>query len=215
VQSLQQILGKEEKFFDLFEASAQQSVAGVAALRKLFEHLDQESGPEQKKAVEASAKARQQDKAIHGQITASICTSAVTSLEREDILALAHSLYKIPKAAEKFSQRLLLAPQFLEGFDLGTQIAMLEKCTATLATMVGQLRTNTGLDKIKTLNDDLQTIEGDADNLLIDLYKVLYSSEMEGRRIIFLKDLFELFEKITDRCRDAGNVLVQIFLKNT
>jgi hypothetical protein len=215
VPSLQQILGKEEKFFDLFEASTQQSRASVAALRELFANLEKVSRHEFHGPMESLVKARHQDKSIHGQITQALCTSVVTSLEREDIMALAHSLYKIPKAVEKIGQRMLMAPHFLQGFDLGTQIAMLEKSTAILATMVAQLRTQTGLEKIRSLNDTLQTIEGEADDLVIDLYKVLYSSEMEGRRVVFLKDLFEMFEKITDRCRDAGNVLVQIFLKNS
>ena len=34
-------------------------------------------------------------------------------------------------------------------------------------------------------------------------------------RTIFLKDLFELLEKIFDRCRDAGNSVFQIVLKHS
>jgi uncharacterized protein len=30
-----------------------------------------------------------------------------------------------------------------------------------------------------------------------------------------LRDLFELLEKLIDRCRDAGNVIFQIVLKNS
>jgi uncharacterized protein Yka (UPF0111/DUF47 family) len=30
-----------------------------------------------------------------------------------------------------------------------------------------------------------------------------------------LKDLYELLEKIIDRCRDVGNVISQIVLKNS
>jgi len=33
--------------------------------------------------------------------------------------------------------------------------------------------------------------------------------------VIILKDLYELLEKVVDRCRDAGNVISQIVLKNT
>ena len=32
---------------------------------------------------------------------------------------------------------------------------------------------------------------------------------------MFLKDLFELLEKVTDRCRDAGNTIMAIVLKST
>jgi uncharacterized protein Yka (UPF0111/DUF47 family) len=32
---------------------------------------------------------------------------------------------------------------------------------------------------------------------------------------MFLRDLYELLEKVIDRCRDAGNVVLQVVLKNT
>jgi uncharacterized protein Yka (UPF0111/DUF47 family) len=33
--------------------------------------------------------------------------------------------------------------------------------------------------------------------------------------VVALKDLYDLLEKVIDRCRDAGNVIVQIVLKNS
>jgi uncharacterized protein len=33
--------------------------------------------------------------------------------------------------------------------------------------------------------------------------------------VIMLKDLYELLEKVVDRCRDAGNVISNIHLKNS
>ncbi|MDB6118432.1 MAG: hypothetical protein JWO08_2213, partial [Verrucomicrobiaceae bacterium] len=33
-------------------------------------------------------------------------------------------------------------------------------------------------------------------------------------RVIILKDLYELLEKVVDRCRDTGNVISNIILKN-
>ena len=58
-------------------------------------------------------------------------------------------------------------------------------------------------------------MEGEADKLVLDLMRGLYSSQIEAVRLVFLKDLFELLEKVTDRCRDAGNVMTQIVLKNS
>ena len=36
-----------------------------------------------------------------------------------------------------------------------------------------------------------------------------------GPLVIVLKDLYELLEKIIDRCRDSGNVIAHIALKNS
>jgi uncharacterized protein Yka (UPF0111/DUF47 family) len=43
----------------------------------------------------------------------------------------------------------------------------------------------------------------------------LYQGNYDPKHIIFLRDLYELLEKVIDRCRDAGNVVLQVVLKNT
>jgi uncharacterized protein Yka (UPF0111/DUF47 family) len=63
------------------------------------------------------------------------------------------------------------------------------------------------------MNARLQTIEGNADNLELKLLRDLYQGAYEPRQIIFLRDLYELLEKVIDRCRDAGNIILQVVLK--
>ena len=65
------------------------------------------------------------------------------------------------------------------------------------------------------MNDKLQYIEGEADKLMIELLKDLYSGRYEAIRAIVIRDLYELMEKVIDRCRDAGNVVMHIVLKNS
>ena len=63
------------------------------------------------------------------------------------------------------------------------------------------------------MNASLQTIEGDADKLELELLRDLYHGDYDAKHIIFLRDLYELLEKVIDRCRDAGNVVLQIVLE--
>jgi len=51
--------------------------------------------------------------------------------------------------------------------------------------------------------------------LILEELKRLYSGDFDGIKVIFLKDIFELIEKVFDRCRDAGNVMNHIVLKNS
>ncbi|MGH8029522.1 MAG: pit accessory protein, partial [Arenimonas sp.] len=48
----------------------------------------------------------------------------------------------------------------------------------------------------------------------LELYRESYTRETDPMRYLILKDLFEILEKAIDRCRDAGNVIYQIVLKN-
>ena len=41
----------------------------------------------------------------------------------------------------------------------------------------------------------------------------LFKGNHAAKQIIFLHDLYGLLEKVIDRCRDAGNIIVQVALK--
>ena len=109
----------------------------------------------------------------------------------------------------------MLAPQFLQGINLSSEITLIERATDIVIQMIRDLRGGVHLEKIKSLNDQLQADEGDADKVLLGLLRQLYTSEFETNRIVFLKDLYEMLEKVIDRCRDAGNVVTHIVLKNS
>ena len=207
--SLQRLLGKEDKFFDLLEASAQEGCASVQALKKLV------ANPTQANVLDDFALSRRKDKAITAEISEALCTTFVTALEREDIEALSIALYKIPKTIEKIGERIEIAPQHLKGIDISRQLDMLEKATETVLTMLKELRGGVKLERMKDINDRLQHVEGQADKLVLELLKELYSGKVSDVQVVFLKDLYELLEKVTDRCRDAGNVITQIVLKNS
>jgi uncharacterized protein len=207
--SLQRLLGKEDKFFDLLEASAQESRTSVQALIRFMRN------PDELKTLDEFVLSRRKEKKINDEISEALCTTFVTALEREDIEALSVALYKIPKTMEKIGERILLAPHLFKGLDLTRQISMLEKATDTLVTMIQGLRKNVHLETIRSHNDQLQVLEGEGDKLILEELKRLYSGNNDGIKVVFLKDIFELIEKVFDRCRDAGNVINHIVLKNS
>jgi uncharacterized protein Yka (UPF0111/DUF47 family) len=207
--SLQRLLGKEDKFFTLLEASAQEARSSVQALVKLSKGFDQPV------VLDEFAHTRRKDKKITEEITAAVYTTFVTALEREDIGELSNALYKIPKTVDKFTERLIAGPTSVRKIDFSTQIGLLERATDLVLEMVKTLRDGMDLEIIKDLNDKLQYLEGEADKHMMVLYKDLFSGKHDPLEVIALKDLYELLEKIIDRCRDAGNVLAHIVLKNS
>jgi uncharacterized protein Yka (UPF0111/DUF47 family) len=207
--SLQKLLGKEDKFFTLLEASAEEARTSVQALVKLSKTLDKPP------AVDEFAYARLKDKQITQEISHAVYSTFITALEREDIEALSNALYKIPKTIDKFTARILAAPQYVRGVDFSKQINLLERATDIVLELVKSLRKGLDLEKVKDLNDKLQFLESEADNHMMSLYKDLFSGKHEPLQVIALKDLYELLEKVIDRCRDAGNVIAHIVLKNS
>lgn len=207
--SLQRLFGREDFFFDLLEASALESKTSVEALDRFLKN------PDQLRTLDEFVLARRNEKRIAEKISEAVCTTFVTALEREDIEALSVALYKIPKTVEKAAERILVAPHLLAGADLSRHLRMMEAATATVLGMIKGLRKGMDLEATSLANAKLQSLESEADKMMLELLRDLYSKHGDPVKVIFLKDLYELAEKVFDRCRDAGNVIVHIVLKNS
>ena len=206
--SLKKLVGGEEVFFELLEKSAEEAKESVDLLVRLL--AKPEAG-----SLDDFALLRKKDKRITEEISERVTTTFVTPLEREDIEALSNALYKIPKTLEKFGERLLLCPERVRKTDFSRQAGLLLKAADVVLVMVKALRSSPDLEKVKEQNDRLQYLEGEADKLMIDLLRDLYAGEKDAVSVIALKDLYDLLEKVIDRCRDSGNVIFHIVLKNS
>jgi hypothetical protein len=152
---------------------------------------------------------------LFAQISEELVNTFVTVLDREDIEALSSALYKIPKVVEKFAERYTLALERIGDVDYNSRAVMLEQACQVLQQMVCQLRKGMDLDQVKKLNDQLQSIEAEADRQILELYRDVYANETDPIRYLVKMNLFEILEKAIDRCRDAGNVVYHIVLKNS
>ncbi|MCX6920573.1 MAG: hypothetical protein NTX20_04535 [Verrucomicrobia bacterium] len=105
---LKKVLGKDEKFYELLEASADEAAKSAKSLSKLYAEVGK---PDFDRHFTELVVARRNDKRIGLSITQELCLTFVTPLEREDIEALANALYKIPKTCEKVGERLAICPR--------------------------------------------------------------------------------------------------------
>src|SRR6059058_4565807 len=168
--SIQKLLGREEKFYDLLEASAQQADTSVHHLISLLQKLEQHDTPEN---LEQFAHSRREDKRITQELTEQLSKTFVTPFEREDIQELASALYKIPKTVEKIGERILISPQDLHGWSFRKQVELLDQAAEAVLAMVKQLRKGMNITTAREMNDKLQTIEGEADDLELELLRDL------------------------------------------
>jgi hypothetical protein len=131
--SLQKLLGKEDRFFDLFEASAEQARDSVRAFRNFL------AAPETARTLDEFEVSRRRENpsplnqrgALH-----QLCQFDGGRGHR----GVVQPYLQDPKTVEKVAERILLAPQHLQGVDVTPQVAMLEKATESLLQMVRELR---------------------------------------------------------------------------
>jgi uncharacterized protein len=207
--SLQLFFGKGDKFLKLLDTAAQETHNCIRLTVEIIK------APGDTKKMDEMVLSRRKGKQISEQISAELVKTFVTGIEREDIEVLARGLYKITKTAEKVAERFVIAAPHLQGMDLSRQADMMLKAAEDVLEMVRLLHRMNELEKVKELNDRLQYVEGEADKLMMDLLRDLYSGKHDPLKAIAIRDLYELIEKAVDRCRDVGNVVVHIVLKNS
>jgi uncharacterized protein Yka (UPF0111/DUF47 family) len=207
--SLQTIFGKGDKFYGLLEQSAATVCESAKALHDLL------SKPEHGSVLAAFTATRAREKALAAQISEGLVNTFVTALDREDIEALNSALYKIPKTIEKFAERYEIVSDRLKGVDFAQRALVLERSSQVVEEMIGELRRGLRIDPVKKLQDRLQALESEGDRMLLSPYRTLYVEGGDAMRAMLAKDLFELIEKAIDKCRDVGNIVYSIVLKNS
>ena len=206
--SLQTIFGQGKQFYALLDEAADAAHASTQALYEMLKT------PAREPSLDAFKLARQRERDASARISQALVDNFMTPIEREDIEALGSALYKIPKQVERFADRYALARHRLEGIDFAPRAAMLEKAAAVVVEMVKELR-HLRLEPMKQLNDKLRVIETEADRLILELHRDIYSGRLDAGEMFLLKEFFEILEKAIDRCREAGVVAYEIALKNS
>ncbi|HET7592810.1 MAG TPA: pit accessory protein [Rhodanobacteraceae bacterium] len=207
--SLQTMFGKGDRFYDLLEASAGAARDGAKALQGLLEAHGEPM------LLDGFRAARRREKELATNISEELINTFVTALDREDIEAMSSALYRIPKTIEKFAERYVIVADRVEGIDFASRASLLMSATEGVFEMVRELRNGLSIDRMRKLQDRLQAVEAEADRMLLEPYRALYLGSNDPIRIMLAKDLFELLEKAVDRCRDVGNVIYSIVLKNS
>ena len=207
--SIASLFGKSDRFFELLSASAKSAHQSVEALARL---LKESNG---NVSLAELAVARRAEKRTSETISEELVKVFITALEREDIEALSRDLYRIPKTVEKFGERFEIMKHLVDASAFSPQMAIAMEAASVVARMVDMLPKSPKLEDIKAENDKMQELEGRADKLVLGYLTEIYSGSVDPLRAMAMRDLYDLLEKVIDRCRDACNQVSQIVLKNS
>jgi len=209
VISIASLFGKSDRFFELLSVSAKSAHQSVEALARLLK----ESNPNI--SLAELAVARRNEKKNAETISEELVRVFITAMEREDIEALSKALYRIPKTVEKFGERFDIMKHLVDAGIFAPQMAIALEAASVVVRMVDMLPKSPKLEDIKAENDKMQELEGRADNMVLGYLREIYSGSVEPLKGMAMRDLYDLLEKVIDRCRDACNIVSQVVLKNS
>src|SRR5688500_10477590 len=178
--SLKKLFGKEDKFFDLLEAGAEEAKTSVDLFASYIKKLGTGNAPGY---LDEFIQTRRKEKRIRHTMTEELSRTFVTPLEREDIEALSFALYRVPKQVEKIVERLSIYPGRVPHAAFMRQAELMSLAAEAVTFMVKQLRGGTTIEKIQGANDKLQYAEGEADKVMLSLLKELYQGPYDAKEL--------------------------------
>jgi len=206
--SFQRLLGREDQFFGLLEASATECVASIEALRRIL------STPGERPSLEEFVRARVRDKEVTQKLEEMLIHTFVTPIEREDLEELAEKLYKIPKTVEKFAERYALVVDRVADVPFEMHAQAISEAMHLLLQMVRALRAG-DIVTIKGKQSELRELARATETKLAESIALLYKPNVDPLKAIIVKDFYNLIEKALERCREAAAVIAHILLKNS
>jgi hypothetical protein len=199
----------EEKFFDLFEESAQNM---VKAAQKLKEMVDTWEDVEEK-ANEITELEHEGDTFIH-QIMEQLHRTFVTPFDREDIALLANSLDDVTDFIQAAADTMLVY-QVDRPSQRARELAdIIVQAAVEVGEAVPKLRHRAELKQVLSQCVEINRLENAADRVFRSALGELFSDTTDVTYIIKWREIYEQMEGATDRCEDVADVLEGVALKH-
>ncbi len=203
------LLPKSSKFFDLFEASARNSLKTAQALRDMINSWDVIEG----RVAEITELEHEGDSLTH-QILAQLHRTFVTPFDREDIALLAHTMDDITDFIHAAADAM-----FIYKIDRPSERAreladIIVQAATEVEIAVTGLRRHSELKKILDRCIEINRLENMADRVFRAAMAELFDDVVDIAQVIKWREIYEQMESATDRCEDVANVLEGVALKH-
>ena len=206
------LIPQDDRFFDLFNRSAENTLEGARLLHDLLEsYVDVERKARHLKDIEHTG-----DEITH-EVFRALNRTFVTPLDREDISHLASALDDVIDWIEETSRYIRLAK-----IDTPTPLAkqfgkvILEQCEQ-IARAVPLLEDRRNAETLQRATQEIHRLENEGDDLLADAVASLYDGVTEVPQLINAMrwgDIYQLLEDTTDKAEQVATALSNIALKN-
>ena len=200
---------REEKFFGLFEESAQNMVKAARELKGVVDTWE-DVGERVGKITDLE---HQGDTITH-QIMAQLNRTFVTPFDREDIALLAHSLDDVTDFIHAAADAMLIY-KVAHSSQRAKELAdIIVQAATEVEKAMPHLRHRAELKQIFERCVEINRLENMADRVFRSAMGELFDDATDIADIIKWREIYEYMESATDRCEDVANVLEGVALKH-
>jgi predicted phosphate transport protein (TIGR00153 family) len=204
------LLPQEGRFFELFNAHADQCVRAaheMAALMKDFANRD--------KYAQAIDEAEHAADRITADTIRTLHKTFITPIDRDQIHRLVTAMDDICDMIQDTAESISLYDirRITPETERLSDIAV--KCCERVKDVVALVGKPAEAEALLKTIEEIDRLESDADRVLRAAMSRLFREEQDVRELIKMKNIYELLEEITDRCMDVANLCEGIVLENS
>jgi uncharacterized protein len=200
------LVPREEKYFALLHELASKVKDGGELFVKVFQDYSNRTNyAEQIKGIELACDE------LAAKITQKLNSSFITPIDREDIYLLVTELDDVIDLINDVARSLEIYSVATPRPEAAEIAGLLSRATVELADVFGLLEHQQGVgEHCRTINQ----LEKRADSLYRDAIKRLFREEKDPIEVIKWMSIFDKLEGSIDRCKDVGEVLEAVVVKN-
>lgn len=208
------LMPREAKYFDLFNAHGELIVQGGRELSCLIQALVEAPEQAAQHADAIDDIERQADQITHSTL-AQLHTSFITPFDRDEIHQLINSMDDILDIIQDVAESVTLYDIQRIPVDAKALAEVTERCCNRILSVVKLLHSMENAPSILKLCHEISELESDADRMLREAMSKVFREEPDVRQVIKLKEMYELLESVTDRCKDVAGTVEAIVLENS
>jgi len=200
---------REEKFFDLFEEGARNTVKASQVLRGMIDTWKFVGG----RVAEITELEHQGDTITH-QIMAQLNRTFVTPFDREDIALLAHTMDDVTDFIHAAADAMLIY-KVEKPTQRAKELAdIIVQAATEVERAMPRLRHRAELKRIPEYCVEINRLENMADRVFRSAMAELFDDTTDIAQVIKWREIYEHMESATDRCEDVADVLEGVALKH-
>lgn len=199
---------REQKFFVLFEQSAQNAVKIAQQLKDMVNTWENV-----KARVEMITSLEHDGDAITHQIIAQLHRTFVTPLDREDIALLAQTLDDITDLIHSAADAMLLYKVERPTDKVKELADIVVQATAEVEKGVAEINDRIDRDKLLKRSMEINRLENVGDSVYRSALAELFVNSPDFAYLVKWREIYEDIESAIDKCEDIANVLEGIALK--
>jgi len=200
---------REQKFFDLFEQSAQNTIKAAKALKEMldtWQFIDS-------RVAEITELEHDGDSMTH-QIISLLHRTFVTPFDREDIAMLAHTMDDVLDFIHSAADAMFIYKVSKPNERARELADVIVLATVEMEKAVASLRHKGEFKQMLERCVEINRLENAADRIYRAAIGELFDNAKDMAEIIKWREIYEHMETATDRCEDVADVIEGVALKN-